>query len=396
MTEKQYVYDVYQKLSDAFESRFGDTTGARFFFAPSRINLIGEHIDYNGGAVFPCAIEIGTYGLARPNQTGSLRLASLNFDQEGSVDFPLPDYDPQREWMNYPAGVARALLEKGYAVEGCDVVIYGDIPNGAGLSSSASVELLFGVIFNALFNENQVPVLDLVQAGVACENEYFGLHTGIMDQYVIGFGRKDQAMVLDTSVPEHTFVPFHTPGAKIVILNTNKRRELKDSKYNERRDECERALAIIQKQKNVPFLCALEEGDMKLIDTIEDAVLRKRAAYVVEENLRVKAAVTALQSGDLEQFGTLLRHSNAGLRDQYEVTGKELDAITEAANAQKGCYGARMTGAGFGGCGIALVQEEQIPDFCEAVGRIYLEQTGREAQFILSDAGDGAREVRLD
>lgn len=381
-------------LDREFLERFGRADGVcRYFFAPSRINLIGEHIDYSGGLVFPCAIDIGTYAIVRTNDDNVLRLYSVNLDQAGEVSFPLPEYDEARGWINYPIGVLRYLEKIGYPSRGFDAVIYGNIPNGSGLSSSASVELLFGEIVNALFHQEQIARIELVHAGVWCENEFFGLHSGVMDQYVIGFGKKDHAMALDTSCEEHREVPFTLPGASIVIMNTNKRRELKDSKYNERRNECERALALLQKEKPISYLCELTLTDLPLVETLEDPTLRKRARHAATENARVHQAVKALEEGDLLWLGELLREGNDSIREDYEVTGPELDAITAAANAVDGCYGARMTGAGFGGCAIAIVRNEIIDVFCEQVEATYREKTGREAQFIISRAGDGAREI---
>lgn len=386
---------ILDRLSRVMDQKMGPGPEGKFFFAPSRINLIGEHIDYNGGKVFPCAITIGTYGLARPNDLGKLRLGSINLKSFGEVAYPLPDYDNQRGWINYPIGVFRYLEDLGYGQEkkgqGLDILIYGNIPNGAGLSSSSSIELLFAVIFDHFLGGGKVDRMDMVRSGVWCENEFFGLHTGIMDQYVIGFGKKDYAMVLDTSVPSHTYVPFELKGARIVIMNTRKPRALKDSKYNERRSECEKALDILRKDRDIRHLCDLGKEDLPILEKIQDPILRKRAKYVVEENIRVKEAVQALKDQDLVKLGRILRAGNRALREEYEVTGPELDAITGAANAHPACFGARMTGAGFGGCAIAIVKEGAIKDFKARVGSAYKKETGREGEFIISEVGDGAR-----
>jgi len=381
--------ELKQTLEQAFVTCFGDAEGVRYFFSPSRINIIGEHIDYNGGVVFPCAIGIGTYGVARPNGRQLIRLKTLNFNHYAELEIPFGAYDDARGWVNYTAGVGTYLADRGHRVEGFDLLVYGDIPNGSGLSSSASLELLIGEVINALFNGNRIERLSLVHAGVWCENSYFGLHTGIMDQYVIGFGKRDHALVLNTGAQTHEYVPFELPGAKIVILNTQKRRELKDSKYNERREECERALALLRAHREITYLCELGEDDLPLVEALEDEVLRRRARHVVTENLRVQAAIRAMNAGDLEQLGRILREGQRSLSEDYEVSGRELDAITEAANRHPGCYGARMTGAGFGGCGIALVREDMIDDFIEQVGASYLQAVGYEAQFIRSTASDG-------
>ncbi|MDD7543978.1 MAG: galactokinase [Peptoniphilaceae bacterium] len=386
---------IREVLDQAWADRFGDSADSRYFFAPSRINIIGEHIDYNGGNVFPCAITIGTYARAKKNNSGTLRLYSKNLDRGGELPLPLPEYQAGNGWMNYPAGVFHYLEDLGYRIGGMDVVVYGDIPNGSGLSSSSSLELLFGQIVNSFYNDGQIPIIDLVHAGVSCENDFFGLHTGIMDQYVIGFGKKNHAMVLDTKKEEHFYVPFTLPGAKIVIMNTNRHRALKDSKYNERREECEKALRELQQYKKADFLCEYAENDLPLLDSLSSDVLRRRARHVITEQARVKRAVKALQNEDLALLGRLLRKSQDSLREDYEVTGPYLDAICDAANMTPGCFGARMTGAGFAGCAIALVQEEAIPEFTQDVGKQYHEKTGLEAQFILSIAGDGARELRF-
>lgn len=386
---------IREVLDQAWADRFGDSADSRYFFAPSRINIIGEHIDYNGGNVFPCAITIGTYAKAKKNNSGTLRLFSKNLDRGGELPLPLPEYQAANGWMNYPAGVFHYLEDLGYQIGGMDVVVYGDIPNGSGLSSSSSLELLFGQIVNSFYNDGQIPVIDLVHAGVSCENDFFGLHTGIMDQYVIGFGKKNHAMVLDTKKEEHFYVPFALPGAKIVIMNTNRRRALKDSKYNERREECEKALRELQQYKKADFLCEYTENDLPLLNKLSSDVLHRRVRHVITEQARVKRAVKALQNEDLELLGRLMRKSQDSLREDYEVTGPYLDAVCDAANLAPGCFGARMTGAGFAGCAIALVQEEAIPGFTEYVGKQYHEKTGLEAQFILSIAGDGARELRL-
>lgn len=385
---------IRKRLDAAWRKHFGDPAGCRLFYSPSRINIIGEHIDYNGGNVFPCAIDIGTYALVRKNDLGRLRLHSENVEGAGDLTLPVGDYEEDRGWLNYPVGIVKRLTQEGYHVEGFDAVIYGDIPNGSGLSSSASIELLFTSIINELFNDGKIAPIEMIHAGVWCENEFFGLHTGIMDQYVIGLGKKDHAMLLDTSAETHVYVPFKLPGASIVILNTNKRRELKDSKYNERRGECEEALKHLREKKDIQFLCDLGLEDLPLVESLEDEVLRKRARHVVTENARVAEAVQAMKDGDLVRLGELLRESHRSLRYDYEVTGLHLDAITDAANAVEGCYGARMTGAGFSGCGIAVVKNEAIDHFKEVVGREYFEKTGLKAQFIESLAADGVHEIR--
>lgn len=385
---------IKKNLEEAFAAQFGPLQGGAYFFAPSRINLIGEHIDYNGGRVLPCALSMGTYALAAPNQTGTLRLYSLNLQEKASLPLPPAEQAQGKSWALYPAGVYVALRKQGLLKNtrrGLDVVVVGNIPHGAGLSSSASLELVFGVLYNYFLAEGAIAMMDLVHAGVWCENTYLGLHTGIMDQYVIAFGQKDRAMLLDTAQERHQWVPFQHEGVQIVILNTNKSRRLQDSKYNERRAECEQALARIQKVKPIRQLCALTPSDLPLLDQLLEEPLRKRARYVVEENHRVTRAVAAMREKSWTSLGQLLRESHRGLQMDYEVSGPELDAICEAANAHPACYGARMTGAGFGGCAIALVAADQVEDFCLQVGQAYLKKTARRADFLFSEAGTGAR-----
>ncbi len=385
--------EILQKLAKAFEETYGSGEGLRFFFAPSRINLIGEHIDYNGGKVFPFAITIGTYGVARPNGLSEIRLRSLNMETGGSLSIPLPPYQEERDWLNYGAGVFQTLQKKGYPLRGFDGLVWGNIPNGSGLSSSASLELLLGQMMSSLFADGRIPIRDLVEAGIWCENEFFGLHTGMMDQYVIGFGKKDHAMLLDTAKWTHEQIPFHLPGYRTVILNSKKRRELKDSKYNERRGECEQALAILRKEKEIRCLCDLTSEDLPLLQKLENPILKKRARHVITENVRVGEAVQALQEKNWERLGALLRESQRSLSQDYEVSGPYLDAITEAANAVPSCLGARMTGAGFGGCGIALVKEEAIEDFSDRVTAVYRKQTGLTPELIPCLPDDGVREI---
>ncbi len=392
--------EIKNILDKAFIDRFGNIDDVSYFFSPSRINIIGEHIDYNGGKVFPCAIEVGTFAAARKNGLDVCRMETLNLEDYGEISINADEYKKEEGWKNYASGIIKYLKNNGYCAGGFDVVIYGNIPNGAGLSSSASIELLFGVIVNDFFNDNTIETLELVHAGVWCENEFLGLHSGIMDQYIIGFGKEGHAMILDTGKEEHEYVPFKLEGAKIVIMNTNKRRELKDSKYNERRDECDKALVEINKilktksgKQNIKYLCDLSEHDLWIIDEINNSTLQKRAGFVIKENIRVSNAVEALKNNDLKKLGEILREGNFGAKEEYEVTGEELDAITDAANSFEGCYGARMTGAGFSGCAIAVVDEDKTSEFTEYVGKIYEEKIGRTAEFIFSKPTDGARKI---
>lgn len=386
---------MLNKLLNEFKFHFGENDKEiRKYFAPSRINIIGEHIDYNGGKVFPCAIEIGTYGVARKNDDNILRLKSLNFEKSGEVSLENIEYNSDNEWMNFPLGVAKFFQEEGYIVGGLDILVYGNIPNGSGLSSSASLEVLIGEIFNDFYNEGKISKKELALIGKSTENKFIGVNSGIMDQFIIALGKKDHAMLLDTNNLEYEYFPFDLKDNKLVILNTNKRRELKDSKYNERRAESDKAFDIIKQYKpSMKSLCDIKEEEIELLDKIEDPIIRKRATHAVKENHRVAKAAKALQEGDIELLGQLLVQSNDSLRELYEVTGPHLDSITKRANEFEGCLGARMTGAGFAGCGIAIIKEDSFDEFVDYVGKRYTEDTGLTAEFIQSGIDDGVRKL---
>ena len=364
------------------------------FFSPSRINIIGEHIDYNGGKVLPCAISIGTYGIARKNDDEKFNITSLNIKPSYSLtkdDFI--SYKTENTWANYVMGVVKYIEQKGYKIGGFDLLIYGNIPNGSGLSSSASLELLIGQIINTLYNDNNIPILELIKIGQQTENEFIGINSGIMDQFIIGIGKKDNAVLINTDTLEYEYHPFVLNGYKIVILNTNKRRELKDSKYNERRAECDEGLSILKELIDINNLCELQEKDFYLINRLIELSIRKRVQHVVEENKRVIQAQQALSSNDIKTLGKLLIESDNSLRELYEVTGPYLDAMTKYANSATGCVGARMTGAGFGGCCIAIVEENKIDEFIKEVSAKYKEETGLDGEFIIADVDDGVREI---
>lgn len=386
-------------LQAIFKEKFGtEATGE--YFAPGRINLIGEHTDYNGGHVFPAAITIGTYGLARKRNDNLVRLYSENFPEKGIIEFSLDDlsYNKEHDWTNYPKGMVKFLQETTDENDpeidkGFEVVYYGTIPNGAGLSSSASIELLTGVILKDLFNLD-VNMLDLVITGKRVENKFIGVNSGIMDQFAIGMSKKDHALLLDTNTLEYDLVPAEFGDYVVAIMNTNKRRELADSKYNERRSECEKALSLLQTKLDINSLGDLDEATFEAnTDLIGDETLIKRAKHAVTENQRTLKAKDALSSGDLEGFGKLLNASHESLQYDYEVTGIELDTLVENAQKQPGVLGARMTGAGFGGCAIALVKESQLEEFIETVGKAYEEKIGYKADFYKASLNDGARKL---
>ncbi|MGG3467573.1 galactokinase [Neobacillus pocheonensis] len=369
------------------------------FFAPGRINLIGEHTDYNGGHVFPCAITYGTYAVARKREDQLVRLYSTNFPDKGIIEFELNqlNYDKAHNWANYPKGMIRYIMESGFKIPtGFDCVIKGNIPNGAGLSSSASIELLTGVLLNGLF-DLKIPRIDLIKLGKKVENEFIGVNSGIMDQFAIGMGMKDAGILLDCQTLKYEYAPIHLENHKILIMNTNKRRELADSKYNERRSECEEALARLQQKFPIEALGQLSEEEFDENQSlITDETVRKRAKHAVYENMRTLKALNELKDGNVEAFGQLMNQSHVSLRDDYEVTGKELDTLVEAAWSQPGVLGARMTGAGFGGCAIAIVANEEVENFITNVGAVYLDKIGYEADFYVASIGDGAREIDME
>lgn len=381
-----------QELLEKFAEVFGDNQGTGVYFAPGRVNLIGEHTDYNGGHVFPCALTIGTYAVARLRDDDKLRLYSMNFEESGIGESTLSDIEKKTEgdWRNYPKGIIWAFGQKGYQVkQGLDILYFGNIPNGSGLSSSASIEVLTGFVLKELFGFD-VTNQDLALIGQFSENQYNGVNCGIMDQFAIAMGKKDCAIFLDTADLSYEYAPITLKGAKIVILNTNKKRGLGDSKYNERRSECEAALASLQNKLNIQSLGELTEEEFEANkELIGDDVKIKRAKHAVYENQRTIQAVKALQNHDLEQFGKLMIASHDSLRDDYEVTGIELDTLVAEALKQDGVIGARMTGAGFGGCAVSIVKEEAVPAFIENVGKAYQEQIGYAADFYVVEIGDG-------
>ena len=366
-----------------------------YFFAPGRVNLIGEHTDYNGGHVFPCALSFGTHCVFCKRDDKKVRLYSLNFPEKGIIDADLStiSYDKKQDWANYPLGVIKTLQNHGYNInQGFELMFWGDIPNGAGLSSSASIELATAVAMNKVFNL-YIPQVELVKFCQEAENKFVGMNCGIMDQFAIGMGKEGCAVLLDCNTLNYEYAPLDLKGVSIVIMNTNKRRELADSKYNERRAECERALKELQRKLPIKSLGDLSINEFeKNKELITNPTDRKRAKHAVYENQRTLQAVERLKAGDLKTFGKLMNESHISLRDDYEVTGKELDTLAEAAWQQPGVLGARMTGAGFGGCAIALVQDADVKHFIDNVGKIYREKTGLQADFYIASVGGPARQ----
>lgn len=381
------------QLTETFEQLYGKKE-IHSFFAPGRINLIGEHTDYNGGNVFPCAITLGTYGIASKREDTTVKLYSENFPEAGVISFDLSElsYKKEDNWANYPKGVIKFLKESGHAIStGLEMVICGTIPNGAGLSSSASIELLMGVVLEELF-DLKVERLELIQIGKKVENEFIGVNSGIMDQFAVGMGQKNRAILLDTNTLEYEMVPVELTDHVIVIMNSKKRRELADSKYNERRSECEQALSELQTVLAIQSLGDLDEATFEANkQVISSEVLARRAKHAVYENQRTLKATEALKAGDLITFGKLMNESHLSTQEDYEVTGIELDTLVHSAWEQPGVIGARMTGAGFGGCAIAIVQKDSTETFIQQVGAEYESNIGYAAEFYIAEISDGAK-----
>ncbi len=386
-----------KEMKECFIEKFGETGEIRSYFAPGRVNLIGEHTDYNGGHVFPCALTIGTYMLARKREDSKLRFYSMNFEKIGVVESSLDELNPKQDenWTAYPKGVMWTFQQKGHAIDnGFDILLYGNIPNGSGLSSSASVELVTGVMLRDMFGYNDLTNIDLSLYGQYSENNYNGVNCGIMDQFAIAMGKKEHAIFLDTNSLTYQYAPVKLEDAEIVIACSNKKRGLGDSKYNERREECETALAEIQKVKNVPNLGALTSEEFEEVkDAIKNPVRQKRARHAVYENERTVRAVTLLLNNEIEAFGRLMNESHTSLRDDYEVTGIELDTLVEQAWKCEGVIGSRMTGAGFGGCTVSIVKTEAIDNFIKTVGEAYEKKIGYKADFYVVNIGDGPQRL---
>ncbi|WP_125709872.1 galactokinase [Lacticaseibacillus porcinae] len=381
------------QLTQGFTKAF-NTAPESFYFAPGRINLIGEHTDYNGGHVFPCAISLGTYAAVAANDQKALRLISGNFEQNGIITIALDQLNSAKDnqWSDYFKGMAQVLEANGAKfTHGLDVYIYGNLPNGAGLSSSASLELLAGTILNTTFNAG-FEMLDLIKFGQKVENNYIGVNSGIMDQFAIGMGQANRATFMDTNTLAYESVPVELGDNVILIMNTNKRRELADSKYNERRAECEEALARLQTKLDINSLGDLDAETFDQYSyLIYDATLIRRARHAVLENQRTLQAVTALKAGELDAFSRLVSASGVSLAYDYEVTGKELDTLVQTALKQPGVLGARMTGAGFGGCAIAIVNKDAVDAVKSAVGAEYEKTIGYAADFYVAEIADGPK-----
>ena len=387
-----------EKLFDKFAELFGNADGARFYFSPGRVNLIGEHTDYNGGHVFPCALTLGTYGAARRRDDRKLHFYSMNLDSFGIVEASLDDLTNKKayNWANYPLGVVWAFAEKGYKLDqGFDMVIWGNIPNGSGLSSSASLEVLTGVILTDLFGITDLTMTDLALIGQYSENNFNGCNCGIMDQFAVAMGKKDNAIFLDTSTLKYEYAPIELKDAKIIITNSKVKHSLVDSAYNDRRRECAEALAELQAGVEIDSLGDLTPEEFESHKSlIKDPVRLKRAKHAVYENQRTIDAVSALKEGNIERFGELMNQSHISLRDDYEVSCEEIDIMVDLAWKIPGVIGSRITGGGFGGCTVSIVKNDAVDTFIETIGEAYKEKVGHEAEFYTVDIGDGAS--RLD
>lgn len=385
--------EILQGYQDIFNE-----IAEKLFFSPGRINLIGEHTDYNGGNVFPCAISLGTYAAFGNRDDETIQMYSANLPDTGIISVTLDDltYKKEDNWSNYLKGMIYLIQQAGYKIDhGFNIYVHGNLPDGAGLSSSASIELLMGNILNDVFQLG-IDQIDLVKMGQQNENKYIGVNSGIMDEFAVGMGKKDQAILLDTNTMEYHYAPVELGDHVIVIMNTNKQRALADSKYNERRSQCEQALALLQTKLNIKSLgeLSIDEFDRNSY-LINDDTLIRRARHAVFENQRTLKAIKYLKENNLTEFGKLVNASHISLHYDYEVTGVELDTLVEAAWQQDGVLGARMVGAGFGGCAIAFVQKDQVESFKKNVGQIYQEKIGYKADFYIAEIADGPSEIKI-
>ena len=386
-----------EKLMKTFQNLFGADGDIRTYFAPGRVNLIGEHTDYNGGHVFPCALTLGTYAVARKRDDRVLRFYSENFASLGVIETSLDDLvpDAKADWTNYPKGVMWTFEKRGYKLpQGLDIAIYGDIPNGSGLSSSASLEVLTGIVLKDMFGFDEITMPEIAQIGQYSENNFNGCNCGIMDQFASAMGKKDNAIFLDTNTLEYEYAPVVLPDAKIVITNSKVKHSLVDSAYNDRRSECETALEELKSEMPIVTLGDLTEAEFEAHkDTIKDPVRQLRAKHAVYENQRTIRAVAALKANNIEEFGKLMNESHVSLKNDYEVSCEEIDILVDLAWEIPGVIGSRITGGGFGGCTVSIVKNDAVDTFIEKVGNGYKEQTGNTAEFYVVEVGDGAHRL---
>ena len=379
-----------------FEEIYGSAEGVNVYFAPGRVNMIGEHTDYNGGHVLPCALTIGTYAAVKKRTDNKLRFYSMNFESLGVIESSLDELTPsdQAGWTNYPKGVMWAFAERGMKMDcGLDIVLNGNIPNGSGLSSSASLEVLTGFYLRDLYGF-EVTNIDLAKIGQYSENNFNGMNCGIMDQFASAMGKKDNAIFLDTADLSYQYAPLVLDGAKIVVTNSNVKHSLVNSEYNVRRSECEKALEELQAVVEIKGLGDLSEEQFEANKAaIKDEVRAKRAKHAVYENQRTIRAVEALKNNNLKLFGELMNASHVSLRDDYQVSCDEIDVLAEEAWKVDGVIGSRITGGGFGGCTVSIVKDEAVEQFKVKVGAAYKERVGKTADFYVVEIGDGPRKM---
>lgn len=384
------------ELVNTFKEKFGSRGKIYTYFAPGRVNLIGEHTDYNGGHVFPCALTLGTYGVARKRRDNKLRFYSMNLDKRGIIYSNLNDLKPNRGagWTNYPKGVMWAFEKRGFKMDtGLDLMIYGNIPNGSGLSSSAALEVLTGLILKDMYGFD-VSMTDIALIGQYSENNFNGCNCGIMDQFASAMGKKNYAIFLDTNTLEFEYAPVILKDAQIVIVNSKVKHSLVNSAYNDRRNDCEEALKELQTVVDVKALGELTEEQFETYKSaIKSEIRVKRAKHAVYENQRTIKAAAALRDGDIETFGKLMNETHVSLRDDYEVSCPEVDVLVEIAWATEGVLGSRITGGGFGGCTVNIVKNDAVDTFVENIKREYPERTGQEAEIYFANIGDGARKL---
>lgn len=382
------------QLKSAYEAAY-QKPATDIFFAPGRVNLIGEHTDYNGGFVFPCALSFGTYILLSKNEEQKINFRSLNMEAVYSLELTqLSEPLPNKAWANYPLGVFAQFIKRGVAVtQGYDILFWGNVPAGAGLSSSAAMEVVTAYALNDLLGTNY-GLADLAKIGRAAEHEFAGVMCGIMDQFASAHGKVDHAIYLNCDTLEYDLVPVKLDGIKVVVTNTHSPHKLDSGSFNDRVRQCQLAVEQINAERPIQYLAELSQVDFDQVkDAITDETAHRRARHVVGEVQRTKDAVEALKNGDIVKFGQLMNQSHVSLRDDYEVTGPQLDALAEAAWKIDGVLGSRMTGGGFGGCTVSLVREEAIPAFIEKVGTEYTEKTGLTADFYIAEIGDGAHRI---
>ena len=389
------VRKMKERFIQKFQELYGKGSGIRAYFAPGRVNLIGEHTDYNGGHVFPCALTLGTYGIVRDREDRKLRFYSMNFESLGIIETSLDDLVPDEaaNWTNYPKGVMWAFEKRGYKLaHGMDILIYGNIPSGSGLSSSASLEVLTGLMLKDTFGFENLTMVEVALIGQDAENNFNGCNCGIMDQFASAMGKKDHAIFLDTNTLNYEYAPVILKDAKIVITNSKVKHSLVDSAYNDRRNECETALKELQAELPIHSLGELTQEEFELHkEAIKDPVRQRRAKHAVYENQRTIRAVEALRENDVELFGRLMNESHQSLKEDYQVSCREIDILVDMAQAMPGVLGSRITGGGFGGCTVSIVRNDAVDGFISQIGKTYQEKVGHEAEFYVVDIGDGAK-----